>query len=235
MKAQKRNWFVLENQAACALIADRAERRWLAPFLAEERSIGQVAAQLEVSATKLYKRVTKLLSLGLLRVTRTEPRAGKAVRYYRATAENFLIPFRVYPPDFIHAANRALYDNAFKLALERLYFEQRFVENDWGVRVALAPSGDTYLQIVTDNGEVWDYLAPDAPVVASGWNPLWLEPEDAKALQHEMVGLLTKYLGKRGSRAYLSGLFLCEAQAELGLLRPTDPIPSPEFNPDKLP
>ena len=222
MKEQIGNCFVLQNQAACALIADRAERRWLAPFIADELTIGAAAQALGVPPTQMYKRVTKLLELGLLRITRRVPRAGKALRYFSAVSETFLIPFRVYPPDFIHAANRTLYDDAFRLALERLYFEQRFVENDWGVRVAVAPSGDTYLQIVKDTGEVWDYLADDAPAVASGWNPIWLDPADAKALQREMVGLLTRYLGKNGSRAYLSGLFLCEAQHELGLLRPAD-------------
>lgn len=234
MEEQTGNWFALENQAACALIADRAERRWLAPFIASELTIGAAAQIVNVSPTQMYKRVAKLLSLGLLRVTRTEPRAGKALRYFSAVSETFLIPFRVYPPDFIHAANRTLYDEAFKLALERLYREQRFVENDWAVRVAVAPSGDTYLQIVKDTGEVWDYLSDDAPAVASGWNPIWLEPDDAKALQREMVGLLTKYLGKRGSRAYLSGLFLCEAQTELGLSRPADHRPTPELNSDKI-
>jgi hypothetical protein len=44
--------------------------------------------------------------------------------------------------------------------------------------------------------------------------------EDAKNLQRELVSVLGKYLGKRGSRAYLTGLFLCEAQVELELTRP---------------
>lgn len=234
MEGQTRNWFVLQDQAACALIADRAERRWLAPFIASELTIGAAAQILNVPPTQMYKRVTKLFTLGLLRVTRTVPRAGKALRFFSAVSETFLIPFRVYPPDFIHAANRTLYDEAFRLALERLYREQRLVENDWGVRVAVAPSGDTYLQIVKDNGEVWDYLADDEPAVANGWNPIWLEPADAKSLQREMVGLLTKYLGKNGSRAYLSGFFLCEAQAELGLLRPTDQASRSMLNLDKV-
>jgi hypothetical protein len=201
-------------------MADRTQRRWLTPFIEGDCSVGDAARALKVNPTVMYKRVQRMLGLGLLHETRVEARAGKPIRYYRSVARTFFIPYRVYPPEHVNLANRLLYQEAFQRALERVYRDEYFVERDLGVRTVLAPSGDSYLEIVTSTGEVWDYLGDDAPVIAAGWNPVWLNPEDAKALQREVVALLTKYLNKRGSRAYLTGLFLCDAQLELELIPP---------------
>jgi hypothetical protein len=220
MEDTPRNWHRLEDIRACAFISDRAQRHWLTPFIDQERSVGDAARVSKVDATAMYKRVQRMLGLGLLRETRSEARAGKPIRYYRSVARTFFIPYRVFPPEHVNLANRVLYQEAFQRALERLYREEYFVERDLGVRTVLAPSGDSYLQIVTSTGEVWDYLSDDAPIIAAGWNPVWLNPEDAKALQRELVALLTKYLDKRGSRAYLTGLFLCDAHPELELMPP---------------
>lgn len=103
---------------------------------------------------------------------------------------------------------------------QRMYREQYFMQLDWGACTRLAPNGDCYLEITHGDGQPWDYLAKDAPAIAVGWNPLWLDFEDAKALQQELVALMRKYLGKRGSRAYLSGVFLCDAHEELKLSQP---------------
>jgi hypothetical protein len=223
MEDSSRNWHRLEDVQACAFLSDRAQRRWLTPFIERECSVGEAARASKVNPTLMYKRVQRMLGLGLLRETRVEARAGKPIRFYRALANSFFIPFRVFPPERINVANRVLYQDAFRRALERLYRDVYFVELDWGARTVVAPSGDVYLQIVTGSGEDWDYLALDAPAVASGWNPLWLDPEDAKSLQRELVGVMSKYLNKRGSRAYLTGLFLCEAQPELELIPPRNP------------
>ncbi len=228
----------LETFEACAFVADREHRRWLAPFLRGECTVSSAARELGVSSVALYKRVRRAVELGILTETCQQPRAGKPLRFYRARGESLFIPFRLYPPDLLHAANRALYQDAFVHALERLYREAQFVESGMGARTAVAPSGDVYLQIVTVSGETWDYLARDAPALAVGWNPMWLEPEDAKALQREIVGVLGKYLGKRGSRAYLTGMFLCDAHLELGLPNPRLREPcnaarDAKINPDK--
>ncbi len=190
--------------------------------MAGERSVSEAALQLGETPTATYKRVQRFLNLGLLKVTRSQPRAGKAIRYYRATAESFFIPFRVYPPDLLAASNRALYQETFQRALERMYRDEYFVELNWGVRTVPMPSGDLYLEIVKGSGEVWDYLGDDAPAIATGWNPIWLDLEDAKAMQRELVGVLGKYLNRHGSRAYLAGLFLCDAHEDLGMTRPQD-------------
>jgi hypothetical protein len=94
--------------------------------------------------------------------------------------------------------------------LDRLYREERFVEQDWGVLTAIAPNGGVYLEITSASGKVWADLIAEGPAVVSGWHAVHLNIEDAKALQRELDGVLAKYLSKRGPRKYLLGAFLTD-------------------------
>jgi hypothetical protein len=134
--------------------------------------VGQAAKQLGLGNTVMYKKVQQMLSLGLLVVQQSRPRAGKAIKDYQAVAKRFFIPFCEYPPERILSANQTLYAEAFAHAVQRLYREQYFVQLDWGACTAIAPNGDCFLEIVTGQGQPWDYLASAAPAVAVGWNPL---------------------------------------------------------------
>jgi hypothetical protein len=213
MKDQSGNsFYVLKNTASCAAIANRAERRWLIPFLEQERSASVAAKLLGVTVTAMYKRIQHLLALGLLEQTKLEPRKGKAIRYYKAVHHTFFIPFRTFPPEQIRVVNQDFYQTIFTKAIERLY-RQTFGA-DWGSLTHFMPSGDIRLEIVDAAGQPWQYLADTAPAVAVGWNPIWLDPTEAKIMQQEIVGVLKKYLDKKGSRAYLLGLFLTDAHEE---------------------
>lgn len=57
-----------------------------------ERSLSDLRLLLGVSFPKLHYHVGRLLAAKLLAVSRTQRRAGRPVRFYRATAERFLVP-----------------------------------------------------------------------------------------------------------------------------------------------
>ena len=143
-------------------------------------------------------------------MTRTEERAGRAVRHYRAVADAFFIPFRTLPPEQISERNWALHQELFRRGLDRLYHEERFVEQ-WGVLTRIAPNGGVYLD-ASSTGRSWDDLIRNGPAVVSGWHTVYLGPDDAKALQGELEGVLAKYLAKRGPHKYLLGAFLTDIE-----------------------
>jgi hypothetical protein len=200
----------VEDPRACEVLTDRALLPVLAQFIGSENTIGNAAASLEMTVTAVYKLVKRFEHLGLLRVVRHEARIGRAIQYYQTVAETFFVPFRSYSIERISGQNWALHQAIFRRGLERLYHEERFVEQDWGVRTAIAENGQMYLKIVSGHGEAWDYLNPDAPAVLSGWNHVFLDFEDAKALQSELSAVLFKYMKKHGSRKHLVGVFLTD-------------------------
>lgn len=204
------NWHRVENPRACELLADRALLRVLAQFTGRENTIAKAAKSLEMTVSALYKILKRFEGLGIVEVARTQTRAGRAIRHYRTVADAFFIPFRTHPPERIRGQNWALHQSLFQRGLERLYREERFVEQDWGVLTAIAPNGSVYLEIVSASGQVWTDLIAEGPAVVSGWHAVYLGIEDAKALQRELDDVLARYLRKRGPRKYLLGAFLVD-------------------------
>jgi hypothetical protein len=203
-------WHRVENPEACELLTDRALLRVLAQFTGRENTMANAAKSLEMTIGALYKILKRFEGLGLVTVTRTEARAGRAIQHYRTVAEAFFVPFRTHPPERISVQNWALHQALFRRGLDRLYREERFVEQDWGVLTAIAPNGGVYLEITSASGRAWADLIAEGPAVVSGWHAVYLGIEDAKALQRELDDVLARYLSKRGPRKYLLGAFLTD-------------------------
>lgn len=64
---------------------------------AAERSLSDLRRLLGVPLPKLHYHVSRLLDANLLTVSRTQPRGGRPVRFYRAIAERFLVPQESLP------------------------------------------------------------------------------------------------------------------------------------------
>lgn len=198
----------IETLEAALLLTNRQELRYLKPFILRECTVSEAAAELGVKITPMYKKLERLLKLGLVRETRQTARVGRAIRHYRAVAEQFFVPFTLHPPELIGEPNRKHHMAVFEQNIQRLYRSEAFVEQGLGVATGFTEAGEIYLRFAYPNGEPWDYTHPQAPAMLSGWNPLRLEPAEAKALQKELFEVMLKYLGKEGKQTYLSGVFL---------------------------
>jgi len=62
-----------------------------------EHSLSELQRMLAMPLPKLHYHVRRLLDAGLLTVSRTQPRAGRPVQFYRAVAERFLVPLDASP------------------------------------------------------------------------------------------------------------------------------------------
>lgn len=105
MSAQKR---VITDLRLAAFLADRARSRYLAPFLARERSLTQAAGEMRVSESRTSYWVGVLLKLGLVAVARTEKRY-RYTRRYRSVAACFVAPLDLVPV----ASDEALLEGHF--------------------------------------------------------------------------------------------------------------------------
>ena len=75
-----------------AFLSESRRRRILLSFVGQERSLSEVSAALEMPLNLLHHHVKRLLTFGILEVVREQRRAGRPIRYYRATADAFFIP-----------------------------------------------------------------------------------------------------------------------------------------------
>src|SRR5690625_477895 len=80
------------DETQARLLASPRDDRFFHPFWGRSNTVAGAAAELGESLGAVHYRVGKFLDAGLLEVTRTEPRHGRAIRHYRSVADAFFIP-----------------------------------------------------------------------------------------------------------------------------------------------
>ena len=204
----------VSSTAAARILLRPEERRFLEPFLGRELSAGQAARELGLPVEQLAYRVRALTAKGLLQVTRTVPRKGRAVTMYRAPTE-IRAPLDLLPYEdvrgFFSLVDSGLRE-IFLASIARL--ADRAGLRDWVVRLYRADDGGIRLDLAPAGG-AWDpsaLLTEAAPAVAFNWVPLALDDQQAKQLQHELIALIARYQRQSATTTHLLGLFLTPAQ-----------------------
>lgn len=89
--AKQSSRYRIEDPAQAAVFDDPLRARLLLACGRTERSLSELRRETGQPLSKLHYHAGRLIASGLLVVSRTEPRAGRAVRFYRAVAEAFLV------------------------------------------------------------------------------------------------------------------------------------------------
>lgn len=113
-------WRRLDDPAAARVLADAYTRQFFEPFIWRERRVSDVARELGVSTNAMLYRVRQFVRLGLLEVTRTEARAGRAVQHYRSTSPRYFVPFAATDAVSVPALYEASLDNARRSVLAQV-------------------------------------------------------------------------------------------------------------------
>jgi DNA-binding transcriptional ArsR family regulator len=177
--------------------------RYFSPFLVSECSASDAAQVLglEISAVSYW--ITRFLKLGLLRVARTERRAGRSIRHYHASAETFFVPFSAIPI----ASLEAMHDRLLSETCAAMTRSQvaTLLEHGASPGVRVFPQAKRlrmeYVEGVT-LAPLYS-LEPSRPAVLEHWEMLKLNFEDAKALQAELSAVLERYMNRAGANQYL--------------------------------
>lgn len=195
----------LEDPQAARIVTDPQARRFLEPFIAQERTVSAVAAELRVHVSSVLYRVRQFVRLGLLTETRTEPRKGRAVRYYRSVADGFYAPFAATPlitQEALSPHTFGAFQQKLNESVGQAWLAAAGEQQTLGVHLYRNESGALSQNIVPDPDLEQPthffglLLEPDAPAVWDTWGSLELTREDAKALQREIASLLGRYYPK---------------------------------------
>jgi predicted transcriptional regulator len=178
----------VEHRDAIAFLIDVQEIQWLMPFMTSERRLAPVAQELAVNLSFLSRKVKRLIKLGLLEVTRSEARKGRAITYYRATADEFFIPEHTGAiTAFQDQSDRKLNQQLQHGILEEWMSREDSSTCDWGMRV-VPHNGRMMITGAIRPGESWNALASNV-LAASYWRHAKLKPGDAEWLKHEIERL----------------------------------------------
>ena len=217
----EKGWTYITDPEAARVLADEDELRYLEPFIRREYSLSEAAKKLSVSPSAMLYQVKKLVRLGLLRVTRTEPRKGRATKYYRATSERFFVPFEATSAETVFNLLYRAEEQQLRTFLSHYVRVNTQTPEPWGIGVFLTREGGISKSIAMSNDPDPERLVnlaleQNVPAVWSSWSTLRLDFEKAKSLQRDLIKLFELYKIHNGGdeQKYLLHLELCPMTPE---------------------
>jgi DNA-binding MarR family transcriptional regulator len=142
-----------------------------------DRTLTELASELDQPLPKLHYHLAKLTRSGLLRVSRVEPRAGRPVRRYRAIAEAFLLSLA----DVAEPVGEKLASDLRRSLAEDASRRDRFL------LYHLDEAGRFRVRLMDPDGQ------GRTPRAFEYWKILKLTPEQRKALATELAEVISRY------------------------------------------
>ena len=194
----------------------------LGVLIESERSLQQISDALGWPINTSKYQLERLCQAGLVICTRQEARAGRAIRFYRAIASQFFVPYAFTPAmnpatllEQEYAAKAKRF--AYNLTATALKARAEQGEFDWGVRFSLE-NGKVRQHAALEEAAHWNFLSDDDPALIDVWDEgLMLNREDAKALQLELCDLIGRYRAKGGDTPYTLRLGLTPEENASGV------------------
>lgn len=195
---------VVRDEAAARYLVRPSGLRLLEPFLGPPRSVAEVARATGDKANTVLRRAQRLHALGLVEVAEERRRAGRPERRYRATADVFFVPFEATGATDLEGA-LAERDGYWERLLRRhVVRARREAMGTWGTRIYRDARGRVQVQTAVSPDANATMLDDGMPAALSAWrDQVWLDHDDAKALQRELFAVLQRYQAKRGAQRYV--------------------------------
>jgi hypothetical protein len=192
---------VLTTAAAATFVTLPASSRYFTPFLARERSASQVARELGVDIGSVTYRIRQMLALDLIGLTRRTARAGRAIQYYRSSADAVFAPLDLTPIATVRELfqrSRVDSQNNLEASGERAWLRvggnQRWGTHLYRDNPEGPPNRDFVPQGLTTSSAFWSaVLASSGPAVWDQHAFVTLTRARAKELQHELAALVDRY------------------------------------------
>ncbi|GAA5504390.1 hypothetical protein Dxin01_04160 [Deinococcus xinjiangensis] len=199
----------VEHLAVAQVLLGEPTRTALAAFLTP-RSLSEAARWLDKPLNTVKYQWQKLLKLGLLQPVDPQSTDFRHTRRYLARATSYFIPYELTPAEWPQEILELLHrdwETQLNKGLIRASQTALRERGLWGVQVVQSGSELLLEHAVWSAGD-WNFTRPDAPAVLDLLTELQLDYADAKALQDELLKLISRYRKKGGSQVYLLRLGL---------------------------
>jgi hypothetical protein len=199
----------IERLEVAAELMDMSKQKMLAPFFSEATTVTKAALQAGVKDLQMFRQVKRFEELGILHVTQTEKRQGRAIKYYQTTAREFFIPAQVFPLEQTLEHVEHTLQKIYLTNLAKTIYQHE-PASDLGTSIALSRTGTgiVAVQLATAPGKLWNAEEMNHAAIIEFWLITQLNLEEAKALQKELADITERYAKKDGAQKYLLRLGL---------------------------
>lgn len=195
--------------AAVRLLERPRPRLVLGAFQGRPNTVARAARDLGLDLRVVHRDVAGLVAAGLVRVEREEPRAGRAVRWYRAVSDAFFVPFgatRAPGPADLDERGAARRDAAFRAAFARAFADALAAQagpRTWGWRVYFDGERAQVDEAYEDaelRAPLTGWQGPVGPFLTG--SPVYrLTPEQARDVQVTLIRFLGRWSAWSGENA----------------------------------
>jgi hypothetical protein len=206
---ESKDYLRVENSEVAQVLMNVSKQHLLAPFFAQEITVSKAALQAGVADLVMFRQVKRFENLGIVQVTRTEARQGRALKYYQTTAKEFFIPAKVLP---LERTLEQVAGAVQKIFLHNLV--KTIIRNeptgDLGTRLSLSyiGTGNISVELAVAPGKNWNPNEMEHTAIEELWIMTNLSLEEAKALQQELSDISKRYAKPDGPQKYLLRLGL---------------------------
>jgi hypothetical protein len=205
----------ITNAKAAAYLSNPAKAVFLYPFIGRERNASEVAREYMADLKAYLYQIERMQQLGLLLHTRSQIRKGSPIKYYRAVSDSFFVPLSATPLETLENMLDAWSQSLQPVFLKSFIAALESTGQRWGVRIAREENGQLQIAPASNVITAFNALDQDVPAVLEGWfTDLRLDHSDAKILQHELVALYLRYLGRGGAQRYIIRMALAPMTSE---------------------
>jgi hypothetical protein len=180
----------VEKGAQTSAFQNQLSCRLLLACTRSDKTLSQLKEEIGAPLSKLHYHAERLIAADLLVVSRSEARAGRPIRYFRAVAERFWVP---------QAYLRQLPSDAWVAELREALRRENNRGGDISLLYAADPQSKMTVRLMQDKD-----AAP--PRTIEIWRRLKLDPEQRNALGKDLAALLERYAAIEpgdGARMYL--------------------------------
>jgi DNA-binding transcriptional ArsR family regulator len=173
----------IRDRKAAAALTDPFRRRILLMFIGNEYGVAELAHGTGIEIKRLHYHISALEKLGLLKVARSRPRAGRPIKIYRAAAPAFFVRAEIAPQPSSIPLSGLLNES---LAAARAGREE-------GMLYHIDEGGEPRMKRIVSS----DSRGVDAATEA--WRVLALSQKDAQQLSREVAAVIEKYSDRTGA------------------------------------
>lgn len=182
----------VRDERQAALLSDPRARVFLGPFLGSECSVKVASQQLGRTIETTYYRVRTFLEAGLLRIARTEKRAGRPIHFYTTTAPVYFVPFGATPYAILEENIQTQLGSRLPSIIEGLANALRS-EAGYGQYVYRGDDGDVWYTNDPPSGSSSRSTPHVDPPALDVTGDFYLTPDAAAAFREELLALLVRY------------------------------------------
>ena len=192
MKEESPSRLEITDKRAAALLLNSSTRQFLAPFIGEKKGVKEASDEMGIEFAQCYAYVKQFERAGLLEVVERVPRAGRAIKRYRSTADEFFIPNTVSPLMTFYRENEQTFQNLLWQAMSEALEAKDDLMGEWGFKVGKPFGMKIGLAGARAKGREWNRLEED-PIILPYWGRLKLTRDEARALQRNLYELVGHY------------------------------------------